>query len=416
MKLLSPLKIAYRALRAHKVRSALTVLGLLIGVMSVIVVINMGQSVKYYILNQSQAFGSDFVQVEIKVPSTKQTSSENAMGMAQGITITTLKIEDGEKIGQHPNIRGFYAMQMGQDVVSSSLDKKTTMLWGVSAQFFDLYNAEIISGRPFTEEEDKSQAQVVIIGPALKDKLFSDDNALGQSIKIGNLKYTVIGVMEEQGNYLGFMDMDSMVYLPIRTLQKKILGIDHVQAIMAYLKDTNYTSQTAADVVDIMRAEHDITDPKKDDFAVSTMDDVLKMVNTLSAGITFLLVAIAAISLLVGGVGIMNVMYVSVSERTYEIGLRKAVGATSKDILWQFLWEAIFLTFLGGLIGVILGTLFSFTAYLLAKNFGFDWGFNFSFAGLILSVGFSVITGLIFGVYPARHAASLNPVDALRYE
>ncbi|HOZ37090.1 MAG TPA: ABC transporter permease [bacterium] len=416
MTLLSPLKIAYRALRAHKVRSALTVLGLLIGVMSVMVVINMGQSIKYYILKQSEIFGSDFVQVEIKVPSTKQASSENAMGMAQGISITTLKIKDGEKIATHPNIRGYYAMQMGQGVVSSSLDKKTTMLWGVSTQFFDLYNTKIVSGRPFTEEEDKSQAQVVIIGPALKTKLFNDDDALGQSLKIGNLKYTVIGVMEEQGNYMGFMDMDSMVYLPVRTLQKKVLGIDHVQAIMAYLKDTTQTEQTASDVVDIMRSQHDITDPKKDDFAVSTMDDVLKMVNTLSDGITFLLVAIAAISLLVGGVGIMNVMYVSVSERTYEIGLRKAVGATSKNILWQFLWEAIFLTFLGGLIGVILGTFFSFTAYLLAKNFGFDWGFNFSFIGLILSVSFSVITGLVFGVYPARHAASLNPVEALRYE
>jgi len=416
MTLLSPLKIAYRALRAHKVRSALTVLGLLIGVMSVMVVINMGQSIKYYILKQSEIFGSDFVQVEIKVPSTKQASSENAMGMAQGISITTLKIKDGEKIATHPNIRGYYAMQMGQGVVSSSLDKKTTMLWGVSTQFFDLYNTKIVSGRPFTEEEDKSQAQVVIIGPALKTKLFNDDDALGQSLKIGNLKYTVIGVMEEQGNYMGFMDMDSMVYLPVRTLQKKVLGIDHVQAIMAYLKDTTQTEQTASDVVDIMRSQHDITDPKKDDFAVSTMDDVLKMVNTLSDGITFLLVAIAAISLLVGGVGIMNVMYVSVSERTYEIGLRKAVGATSKNILWQFLWEAIFLTFLGGLIGVILGTFFSFTAYLLAKNFGFDWGFNFSFIGLILSVSFSVITGLVFGAYPARHAASLNPVEALRYE
>ncbi|MEW6610041.1 MAG: ABC transporter permease [Patescibacteria group bacterium] len=416
MYLLSPIKLSLHSLKAHKVRSLLTVLGLVIGVMSIVLVMNMGHGIKYFVLREAEAFGTDFIQIEIKVPSTKQTSMENAMGMAQGITITTLKIKDAEQVAKHPNVLGYYAYQMGQEIVSTEMGDKTAMLWGVSAQFFDLYKAQVAEGRPFTVEEDKSLEQVAVIGPALKLTLFNDDSALGKKIKVGNTKFTVIGIMEEQGNYMGFLDMDNMVYMPVRTLQNKILGIDHVQSIMAYLKDPDQAHATAEDITGIMREQHSITDPKKDDFAVTTMDDALAMINTISGGITLLLVAIAAISLVVGGVGIMNVMYVSVSERTYEIGLRKAVGATEYAILWQFLWEAIFLTFTGGLVGVTLGTLQSFAASYAAQYAGFDWGFQFSWAGVVLAVCFSVAVGLFFGISPARKAARLQPVEALRQE
>ncbi|HOY56442.1 MAG TPA: ABC transporter permease [bacterium] len=416
MSFLAPLVTAYNSLKAHKVRSVLTILGLLVGVVSIIVVLNMGQGIKYYILNQSAVFGSDFVQVEIKVPATKQSSSENAIGMAQGITITTLKFSDAEKIGKLNNVRGFYAYQMGQAVVSYDTQNKTTMLWGISAQFFDLYQAKVQRGRSFTAEEERSMAAVAVIGPALEKKLFNGSDGIGQRIKVGDKKFTVIGVMEEQGNYMGFLDMDNMVYLPLLTLQKQILGIDYVTSIMAYLKDANQGRSTAEEIIFLLRQLHNITDPKKDDFAVTTMEDALAMINTLSGGITLLLVAIAGISLLVGGVGIMNIMFVSVSERTYEIGLRKSVGATKKNILWQFLWEAVLLTFSGGIIGVLLGTLFSFGISLAAKSFGFDWGFNLSWSGIVLSVCFSVTVGLIFGLRPAKKAADLNPVEALRKE
>ncbi len=415
MNLLSPLKIAYRALKAHKVRSALTVLGLLIGVTSIIIVMNMGQGIKGYILKSVEIFGSDFIQVEVKVPSTAKNSSSNATNMAQGVTITTMKLEDAEAVGKLPNVKGFYAGQMGQAIMSKNENSKTAMLWGVSASFFDLSKLNIAEGRAYTSDEEKSEAKVVVIGQTLKEKLFGDNDALGQSVKVGNKNFRVIGIMEKQGAG-SFYDMDSIVYLPLRTLQKQIMGVDYIMYFTVYMKDKNLAAETAANIEDTLRLRHNITDPNKDDFGVTTTDEAMGMINTVTGGITLLLAAIAGISLLVGGVGIMNIMYVSVLERTYEIGLRKSVGATSKNILWQFLWEAIFLTFLGGLVGVILGTLFSYAAFAVAKNFGFDWGFNFSWTGLILGVTFSVATGLIFGVYPAKKAASLSPVEALRYE
>jgi putative ABC transport system permease protein len=194
------------------------------------------------------------------------------------------------------------------------------------------------------------------------------------------------------------------------------MGVDYIQYIMTFPKDATRSAETAADIREIMRQQHNIIDVNKEDFAVTTAEEAMKMMNTVTGGITLLLMAIAGISLIVGGVGIMNIMYVSVSERTYEIGLRKAIGATSGNILWQFMWEAIFLTFTGGVVGVIFGMFLRFISSVIAKSAGFDWGFNFSVGGLFLAVGFSVAVGLIFGVRPARHAASLQPVEAMRHE
>jgi len=415
MTFFSPLKIAYRALKAHKVRSALTVLGLLIGVSSIIIVMNMGQGIKGFVLKQVEIFGSDFIQVEVKVPSTAKNSSANAMNMAQGVTITTMKTDDAEAVGKLPNIRGYYAGQMGQAILSRAGETKTAILWGVSETFFQLSKIKIASGREYTLEEDRSETRVVVLGNTLKEKLFGNDDVLGQWVKIGNKNFRVIGILEKQGTG-SFYDMDSVAYLPLRTLQKQVMGVDYIMYFTVYMKDKNLAAQTAVNIEETMRARHKITDPKKDDFAVTTTEEAMGMINVITGGITLLLAAIAGISLLVGGVGIMNIMYVSVLERTYEIGLRKSVGATKSNILWQFLWEAIFLTFMGGLIGVIIGTLVSFWAFFAAKSFGFDFGLKFSWPGLILGVGFSVITGLIFGVYPARRAANLDPVEALRYE
>src|SRR3989338_2060742 len=415
MTFFSPLKIAYRALKAHKVRSALTVLGLLIGVSSIIIVMNMGQGIKGFVLKQVEIFGSDFIQVEVKVPSTAKNSSANAINMAQGVTITTLKTDDAEAVGKLPNIRGYYAGQMGQAILSRAGETKTAILWGVSETFFQLSKIKIASGREYTLEEDRSETRVVVLGNTLKEKLFGNDDVLGQWVKIGNKNFRVIGILEKQGTG-SFYDMDSVAYLPLRTLQKQVMGVDYIMYFTVYMKDKNLAAQTAVNIEETMRARHKITNPKKDDFAVTTTEEAMGMINVITGGIALLLAAIAGISLLVGGVGIMNIMYVSVLERTYEIGLRKSVGATKSNILWQFLWEAIFLTFMGGLIGVIIGTLVSFGAFFAAKSFGFDFGLKFSWPGLILGVGFSVITGLIFGVYPARRAANLDPVEALRYE
>ncbi len=413
MNILSPLKIAYKALQLHKVRSVLTILGLVIGVTAIIVVMNMGMGIENFILKQMEIFGSDYVEVEIKVPSTSKTSTSNATGIAQGISITTLKLQDAKAIQKHPNITDYYAGLFGQDVVSFQGENKTTMIWGTSAQFFDLASSRVEVGRPFTAEEDQSQARVTILGQSIKEKLFGDSDAVGERVKIGNKSFRVIGILAKQDSSM-FFDLNSFAFVPLRTLQKQMLGVDYIQFLIAYMKDPSQAEATAADVTAIMREQHDITDPNKDDFAVTTMEEALGMLDAITGGINLLLMAIAAISLLVGGVGIMNVMYVSVSERTYEIGLRKSVGATKSDILWQFLWEALSLTFIGGVIGVILGQLLSVLSALAAQYYGIDWGFNISITGLILGVGFSVITGLIFGIYPARKASMMEPVEALR--
>ncbi len=411
--MLNPLKIAYNSLRLHKVRSSLTVLGLVIGILSIIVVINMGSGIENFILDQIKIFGTDYLEVEIKVPNVSKTSTSNAAGIAQGVSITTLKLDDAEEIRKHPNISGYYAGLFSQDVITFQRENKTSMIWGTSPSFFELSETEVEFGRPFAKEDDAGQAKVVILGKALKEKLFGESDAVGERVKIGNRSFRVIGVMEEQNSGM-FFDLDSFAFVPIKTLQKQMLGVDYIQFLVAYMHDPSQAEATAVDVNEIMRAQHDITDPNKDDFAVTTMEEAMGMMDAITGGISLLLIAIAGISLLVGGVGIMNVMYVSVTERTYEIGLRKAVGATNSSILWQFLWEALFLTFLSGVIGIILGELFSTLAALAARYAGLDWNFTFSIFGIILGVGFSMLVGLIFGIYPARKAALMEPVDALR--
>ena len=414
MQILTPLKIAYKAIKIHKVRSGLTVLGLLVGVVSIIIVINLGGGIKGFILNEVSVFGSDYLEVEVKVPSTSKTGSDNAMGLAQGISVTTLTLDDAKAVAKHPNITDYYAGILGQDIVTFGSENKTSMLWGVTPSFFDLYEADIEFGRPFDDAENESQAKVAVIGYELAKKLFGDSrSSLDNRVKVGNKSFRVIGVLEQQGSTF-FMDLDNATFIPVKTIQKQVLGVNHIQFLIAFMKDTSQAELTARDVTDIMRDQHEITDPNKDDFAVTTMEEAMGMIDTITGGITLLLAAIAGISLLVGGVGIMNIMYVSVAERTYEIGLRKAVGATNSNIMYQFLWEAIFLTVLGGIIGIILGELISLLAMYGANAAGLNWGYSFSMGGVILGVTFSSATGLIFGLYPAKKAAEMEPVEALR--
>ncbi len=409
MQILTPLKIAYKAIKLHKVRAGLTVLGLLIGVMAIIIVMNMGQGFENYLNNQMEIFGTDYIDIEPRVPKDARVSQANAG------SITTLKMKDAEAVGQHPNIRDYYVMQMGQAISTYQDNDKATMLWGMSAKGFDLYKPKVEYGRPFTDEEDKSLARVVVLGKDIKQDLFENEDPIGKRMRIGKHNFRVIGIMEEQGQ-MGPMKMDDMIMIPVRTLQKLIMGANHIQAIMAYLKDSSQADATAADLEKIVGDNHEITDPDKYDFDVMTTDEIMGIMDQITGAVNLLLIAIAGISLLVGGVGIMNIMYVSVSERTYEIGLRKAIGATNSNIMWQFLWEAVFLTFVGGLIGVILGTLMTFVSMTAASYMGFDFGNVIKLSGIILGVVFSVIVGLIFGIYPARKAANMEPVEALRHE
>lgn len=383
--------------------------------MAVITVISAGNGLRAYVVDQVETFGTDAIQVEIKVPNTGHTSSSNASGIAMGIQITTLTVEDAEAIRKLPNVSGDYATLMGQEIISYQDNNRQTLLWGASASFSNLDPTGVAEGRFFTEEEDKSLANVVVIGQTVKEKLFDQENPLGKVIKIGREKFTVIGVMNKRGS-MAFFDMDNLAYLPVRTLQKKIMGVNHLTMIFTKVYDKNIADQTASEMTALLRQRHNLNsnNPDKDDFAVMTMAQALDIYNTIFGAINLLLSAIAGISLVVGGVGIMNIMYVSVTERTYEIGLRKAVGATNHNILWQFLWEAIVITIFGAIVGFILGIGLAYLISVVATALGISWKFVISGQSIILSGGVSLFIGIVFGVFPALTAAKLEPVTALR--
>lgn len=409
-------KLALRNLRTNKGRTVLTLVGVVIGIMSVIVVNSSGEGVKNYIMGQFDSYGNDIIQVETKVPSTAATSSENAMGQAQGIQITTLKVADGEEIAKLPNVSGYSAGTMGQEIVSYKSENKRAMLYGNGATFPQIdTGVKISEGRFYTESEDNSLAQVIVIGQDIKKTLFENENPIGKDLKIKGKNFKVIGVAAERG-VVTFFNYDELIYIPVQTLEKKILGIDYVRYITVKVRDVNKIDVTAAEVTDLLRRLHKTPKPEQEDFLVMTMQEAQKIIDDVFNTINIMLLALTSISLVVGGVGIMNVMYVAVVERTFEIGLRKAVGAKEKDIKNQFLFEAIILTSLGGIVGIILGFILNLIFSYILSLFGFVLEFSLTLNSILLGVGFSMATGIIFGYYPAWKASKLSPMEALRKE
>jgi len=409
------IQLALQTFQKTKARSFLTVFGVMIGIAMVIIVLSAGRGVKSLILSEVSSFGDNWIDIEVKIPSTDKSSQENATGLARGVTIDTLTRKDMQEVMTLRNIQEAYAGITTQAVISYGQEKERPTVFGVTAGYYGIDKTEVMNGRFFSEQEEVGLAQVVVLGSEIATDLFGNQDPVGQTVKLDGKGYRVIGVMESIGA-TGFLNMDEIVYVPLSTVQKKIMGIDHVLWIIAQTEDNSKAEVTAEEIRWFMRERHNITHPDKDDFSVTTMNEALQIVNTIITGVTGLLIILAAISLLVGGVGIMNVMYVSVAERTFEIGLRKSVGATKKEILQQFLTEAVFITLVGGIAGIMVGVFFSYLVAVAAQYGGFDWVFEISLFSVLLSVLFSVCVGLFFGLYPAKKAATLDPIIAIRQE
>lgn len=411
-------KSACRIMSANKGRTFLTTLGVVIGIAAVIIVYSAGESISRLVIGQVSSFGTDIIQTEIKVPTGKKGQAgemESASALVSGVQITTLKLSDMDAVSKSRNIKAAYAGLMGQEIVSYQNESRKAYLFGTSADYVKIDQGQVDEGRFFSEEEDRGLAQVAIIGSKIRDKLFGQTNPIGQRLTIRREKFEVIGVMEERGAVM-FIDYDDYIYVPVRTMQKKIMGIDYIAYMVHQLVDPDLAFDTAEEARYIIRQEHGISNPDKDDFRVSTMIEALDTLKTVTNALTWLLLGIVIISLVVGGVGVMNIMYVVVSERTAEIGLRKAVGATFRDIMLQFLVESVMITVLGGVIGVVLGWAVAYVIAIGAGNFGLAWEFVVPLKAYAVAAGFSVLFGVLFGLYPARQAARLDPIEALRNE
>lgn len=401
-------KLAWNSLRLNILRTSLTVLGVVIGVAAIIIVFAAGDGITRLVAGEIESYGTNIIQTEVKVP------GRNSVTAAE---ITSLKLSDMEAINRLDNIEKSYATSLGQQKISYGGEGKKVLIFGVSAPYAEIDSkTKLAEGVFFTEEEDASNTNVIVLGSSLREYLFGLQEAVGKFVRVGSQRFRVIGSLEEQGGGFNFLDFNESAYIPIRTLHNKILGIDYAMYFMHQLRDVSRAEETAEEIRLIMRERHDISDPDKDDFRVSTMAEMLDTLGTVTGAVTYLLLAIVLISLLVGGVGIMNIMYVTVTERTPEIGLRKAMGASKNDVIRQFLIESLLITFWGWLLGVVLGVLAAYLLSSLALYFNINWQFVFPTSGLGISFLFSLACGFLFGYRPAIQASKLDPVTALRKE
>lgn len=412
--MLNSFSFALKSIKNHKLRTALTVLAISIGISAVIIVVSAGAGLKSLINGQMDAFGSDLIQVETRVPRARKNVQGQMSDHISGITIATLKDSDREAILKEVHgISSAYSAVIDQEQVVRDENRKKAIIFGVSSTLTNVDSAaEIEQGRMFTQDEDKGLALEAVLGAGVKDALFGDSDAAGKTIKIKKLQFKVIGVLKKRGA-VSFFNFDDIIYIPLNTLQKRIAGLDHISMISIKGEEGSNLDSTKKQIENILRERHNISDPDKDDFAVTTMEEAKEMINTVLGAVKLFLLAIAGISLLVGGIGIMNVMYVSVKERTFEIGLRKSLGAKYKDILSQFLLEALMLSFLGAVLGIAIGALASFAIAFIAVSKGFSWKLTVSSASIFVSVIFSSCVGILFGYWPAKTAAKKEAIKAL---
>ncbi|MDD4989872.1 MAG: ABC transporter permease [Candidatus Pacebacteria bacterium] len=412
MTLKNNFKTAIKGLKTNKSRSALTILGIVIGITAIILIMSLGKGAQELILNQVRGLGSATIIIE---------PGREAQGPSDFGSLFTDSLKDREveallKPSNVPGIEGLTPMVILSTSVSFENEVDSFMVLGASPLVIDIVDVYPEFGQFFTDEQVQQLSAVAVIGSEVKEKLFGSSDALNQNIKIKNKVFKVIGISPKKGQ-VGMLDVDNSIIVPYTTALKYLSGMNYYHEIIVKTKSEKIVPQTVEDIKATLRELHNITDPKKDDFQVMTQEDIAKRVGTVTSVLTVFLAAIAAISLIVGGIGIMNIMLVSVTERTREIGLRKALGATTKNILTQFLLESVILTCLGGIVGILLGIFFSFIASLiLTKVVGSGWQFAVSVKAILLGLGVSAFVGLLFGIYPARAASKKSPIEALRYE
>lgn len=396
---------AFNALKGNILRTLLTMLGIIIGISSVILIISLGQGATASITNEISSFGANLISV---MPGAEQ------FGPGRGAaSMLTLKHSDAQALAKAkiPGIANVSAQAGTRSVVIANGENVSAQISGVEPAYAAIQSLDVQTGAFFDQGQVDGLAPVAVVGPTIIKELFGLGAApVGEVIKIDGKPFRVIGVLKTKG-LSGFVNPDESIYLPITTVMKTLLGQDHIDDIVVTADSAEAVPQVMESIKSQLLDRHRIADPKQADFTIRSAQDAITTLGTVTGVLTALLSAIAAISLVVGGIGIMNIMLVTVTERTREIGLLKAIGAKRRDILAQFLIEAVVLTVSGGLLGMALGTLLS---YVISSAINIP--FSISITAIVLAVGVSSIVGIIFGLYPARKAAGLSPIDALRFE
>lgn len=402
------LRIAMRALRVNKMRSFLTMLGIIIGIAAVIAMMAVGSGASYIISQQIASIGSNIILV---LP-----GSLTSGGLRTGSGgVQTLKAADSRAIQQEcPAVAIAAPIVRGSGQIVYGNQNWSTLLMGTTPEMFVIREWSTVQGREFTVEEVDGAAKVCVIGETIVKNLFGDEDPLGKMIRIKKVPFTVVGVLETKGQSPQGTDQDDVIFVPLRTAQRKLMGSqfpDTVGSILVKAKSEQELADAERQTTELLMQRHRIFNGKEPDFTVRNLSEILAVAEKSSKAMSLLLGAVASISLVVGGIGIMNIMLVSVTERTREIGIRMAIGAKRKDILMQFLTEAVLLTVLGGLLGILIGASGAFIVSKVLK-----WPTLISMWSVSIAFIFSGAVGVFFGFYPARKAAGLNPIEALRYE